>query len=82
VALAFLCFEDICALFLARGRIVFGEAHLRRSLNAYAAYYNEVRTHPSLSKDAAKFRRVQPVGSLGALPLLVVCIINMFGFEF
>ena len=25
--------------------IVFGEAHLRRILGAYAAYYNEARTH-------------------------------------
>ena len=25
--------------------MVFGEAHLRRVLKAYAAYYNEVRTH-------------------------------------
>ena len=32
--------------------IVFGEAHLRRILGAYAAYYNESRTHRSLNKDA------------------------------
>jgi hypothetical protein len=32
--------------------IVFGEAHLRRILGACAAYYNELRTHPSLNKDA------------------------------
>jgi transposase InsO family protein len=50
--------------------IVLGEAHLRRSLKAYAAYYNEVRTHLSLSKDAPKFRRVQSLGSVAALPLL------------
>jgi transposase InsO family protein len=50
--------------------IVFGEAHLRRSLKAYAAYYNEVRTHLSLSKDAPKFRRIQSAGSITALPLL------------
>jgi transposase InsO family protein len=25
--------------------VVFGEAHLRRVLKAYGAYYNEVRTH-------------------------------------
>jgi transposase InsO family protein len=30
--------------------IVFGEAHLRRILDAYAAYYNEARTHRSLNK--------------------------------
>ena len=50
--------------------VVFGEAHLRRILKAYAAYYNEVRTHLSLRKDAPEFRRVQSVGSIVALPLL------------
>jgi transposase InsO family protein len=30
--------------------IVFGEAHLRRSLGAYAAYYSESRTHRSLKQ--------------------------------
>jgi hypothetical protein len=28
-----------------------GEAHLRRILTKYAAYYNELRTHRSLNKD-------------------------------
>jgi transposase InsO family protein len=32
--------------------IVSGEAHLRRILISYAAYYNSVRTHRSLQKDA------------------------------
>jgi transposase InsO family protein len=32
--------------------IVLGEAHLRRILKNYAAYYNGVRTHRSLQKDA------------------------------
>jgi transposase InsO family protein len=32
--------------------IVSGEAHLRRILISYAAYYNSVRTHRSLHKDA------------------------------
>src|SRR6202048_2597416 len=32
--------------------IVFGEAHLRRILRGYAAYYNVSRTHRSLNKDA------------------------------
>src|SRR5262249_37804860 len=32
--------------------IVFGEAHLRRILGRYAAYYNESRIHRSLDKDA------------------------------
>ena len=33
--------------------IVLGEAHLRRLLTKYAAYYNELRTHRSLNKDFA-----------------------------
>jgi transposase InsO family protein len=37
--------------------IVFGKAHLRGVLKAYASYYNEVRTHLSLDKDAPDFRR-------------------------
>ena len=32
--------------------IVLGEAHLRRILKSYARYYNGVRTHRSLNKDA------------------------------
>src|ERR1700681_278252 len=39
--------------------VVFGEAHLRNVLKAYASYYNEVRTHLSLDKDAPDFRRAQ-----------------------
>ncbi len=50
--------------------LVFGEAHLRRILRAYAVYYNEVRTHLSLSKNAPVPRTVQRVGQIIALPLL------------
>jgi transposase InsO family protein len=32
--------------------IVLGEMHLRRVLKSYADYYNSVRTHRSLNKDA------------------------------
>ena len=32
--------------------VVLGEGHLRRILTKYAAYYNELRTHRSLDKDA------------------------------
>jgi hypothetical protein len=37
--------------------LVFGEADLRRVLKAYASYYNWVRTHLSLNKNAPLFRR-------------------------
>ena len=42
--------------------IVLGEAHLRRILKNYAAYYNGVRTHRSLNKDAPVSRQVQRTG--------------------
>jgi hypothetical protein len=46
------------------GMLVFGEAHLRQILSSYAAYYNEVRTHLALGKDAPLGRTVQKPGSL------------------
>ena len=42
--------------------VVLGEAHLRRILRAYAHYYNEVRTHRSLGKDAPVSRPVHRAG--------------------
>jgi transposase InsO family protein len=50
--------------------IVFGEAHLRRVLKAYTSYYNEVRTHLSLDKDAPELRRKQKFGRIAAIPIL------------
>ena len=50
--------------------VVFSQAHLRRILLTYAAYYNELRTHLSLNKDAPVARTVQPIGQITALPLL------------
>jgi transposase InsO family protein len=50
--------------------VVFGEAHLRRILKAYAAYYNDIRTHLSLDKDAPNSRRSQPAGAIAAIPIL------------
>src|SRR5208282_4704499 len=50
--------------------VVFGEAHLRRVLKAYASYYNEVRTHLSLEKDAPDFRRTQKIGRIAVIPIL------------
>ena len=43
--------------------IVSGEAHLRRTLRAYAHYYNDIRTHRSLDKDAPVSRPVQRTGT-------------------
>jgi hypothetical protein len=50
--------------------IVLGEAHLRRVLKSYARYYNDVRTHRSLDKDAPVSRPVQRTGSIKSLPIL------------
>ena len=50
--------------------IVSGEAHLNRILKTYASYYNEMRTHLSLDKDAPKSRRSQKVGRVVAMPIL------------
>jgi transposase InsO family protein len=50
--------------------VVFGEAHLGRILAAYAGYYNELRTHLSLSKDSPCRRSVQRLGPLAAQPIL------------
>ena len=50
--------------------IVLGEAHLRRILRSYASYYNDVRTHRSLNKDAPVSRLVQRTGIINSRPIL------------
>src|SRR6266699_2169085 len=50
--------------------VIFGEAHLRRILSSYAAYYNEVRTHLALGKDAPLGRTVQRTGVVVGIPVL------------
>jgi transposase InsO family protein len=50
--------------------IVFGEAHLRRILGRYAAYYNESRIHRSLCKDAPFRRAVERFGAITSQPVL------------
>jgi transposase InsO family protein len=50
--------------------VVFGEAHLRRILAAYAGYYNELRTHLALEKDSPGHRAIQRLGQVTALPIL------------
>jgi transposase InsO family protein len=46
--------------------VVAGEAPLRRTLGAYARYYNEIRTHRSLDKDTPEARPI-PVHRHGPL---------------
>jgi transposase InsO family protein len=50
--------------------IVFSAQHLRRILAKYATYYNEVRTHVSLGKDAPCKRAIERHGEIVAHPIL------------
>ncbi len=50
--------------------VVLGGAHLHDVLKAYALYYNKVRPHLSLEKDAPDFRRTQKIGRIVAIPIL------------
>ena len=50
--------------------LVLNEAHLRRILQTYARYYNDIRTHWSLNKDAPVSRLVQRIGIINSHALL------------
>ena len=50
--------------------IVVGEAHLRRILRSYRRYYNEIRTHRFLDKDAPLRRPIQSVGTIRSHAIL------------
>ena len=50
--------------------IVLSETHLCRILTKYAAYYNELRTHRSLNKDAPIHRAIQHMGAIVSAPIL------------
>lgn len=50
--------------------VIWGEAHLRRVLKSYADYYNGVRTHRSLNKDAPVSRPVQRTGVISSRAIL------------
>jgi transposase InsO family protein len=50
--------------------VVLGEAHLHRILKAYAHYYNEIRTHRSLDKDAPVSRPVHRTGAISSHAIL------------
>jgi len=62
--------------------IVMGETHLRRVLKSYASYYNEMRTHRSLDKDAPLSRLVQRTGSIVSHALLGGLHTSTFECEF
>ena len=50
--------------------VILGKSHLCRVLKAYAAYYNHVRPHLALAKDAPLLRPVQRFGDITAKPIL------------
>jgi transposase InsO family protein len=50
--------------------IVLNEANLCRILQTYARYYNNIRTHRSLDKDAPLSRPVQRTGLISSHPIL------------
>jgi len=50
--------------------VVLGEAHLRRILKSYADYYNSVRTHRSLHKDAPISRPIYQTGFIRSHQIL------------
>jgi transposase InsO family protein len=50
--------------------IVLGEMHLRRALKSYADYYNSIRTHRSLHKDAPISRSIHQTGFIRSHPIL------------
>ena len=50
--------------------VVFGERHLRHLLLSYMKYYNGVRTHLSLEKDAPFSRAAERAGQIRCFPVL------------
>ena len=50
--------------------VVTGEQHLRCILKYYMEYYNTVRTHLSLGKDAPICRDIQRAGRIEVRPVL------------
>jgi hypothetical protein len=61
--------------------VVMGERHLLRILSQYITYYNAVRTHLSLGKDAPEPRSVQSPsqGTVSNCHASVDCITNTSG---
>ena len=50
--------------------VILSEAHLRRVLARYADYYNNLRTHRSLSKDTPLHRAIERLGIVTSRPIL------------
>jgi len=50
--------------------VVLGEAHIRRTVTACVSYFNELRTHLSLNKDAPIHRPIRRIGRVMSVPVL------------
>ncbi len=50
--------------------VMFDEAQLRRVLKNYVSYYNQIRTHFSMDKNAPDFRHPQKLGSIETISIL------------
>jgi hypothetical protein len=50
--------------------MVFDEAQLRRVLKNYTSYYNQIRAHLSLDKNAPDPRRPQKLGRIASIAIL------------
>jgi hypothetical protein len=59
--------------------VVFGQAHLRRVLKAYAGYQNELRTHLYVGKKAPAFRASRSIARIVPMPVLGDSFIDTFG---
>jgi Integrase core domain len=62
--------------------LILGEAHLRQILSSYAAYYNEVRTHLALGKDAPAGQVVQRPAPLSLSQFCPGCTTITSGYNF
>ena len=62
--------------------LVFGEAHLRRILSAYATYYNQARTHMALQKMLLDIGRSSETEPLSPYPFWRFFIIDTRGYDF
>src|SRR4051812_41723035 len=60
----------VCGHFLGFRHGASGEAHLRRILGEFVAYYNKSRTHRALSQDAPVHRAIERLGAITSRPVL------------
>lgn len=65
-----------------RGRIRLTNSDHWFLIQRYARYYNEIRTHQSLDKDASISRPVQSTGSTNRSPSLADRATTMLEFKF